>query len=116
MCIRDSLRAESEGLTEEELQIFDLLYYKEKLTKEEKQKVKLASKELLSKLKANKEDVMVEDWHKHQRQRIQVERFIKSQLYEQLKEIYDKATFNKKSMEVYDHLKERAENGDGAWA
>ena len=64
--------------------------------------MKLASKELLSKLRANKNDVIVEDSHKHQR--IQVERFIKNQLHGQLKEIYNKATFREKSDEVFIYL------------
>lgn len=108
---KEDLRAEAEGLTEDELQIFDLLYNKDKLTKAEKQKVKLASKELLIKLRVNKEDVMVEDWHKHQRQRIQVERYIMAQLYPELKDIYDNQTFKEKSKGVFTHFIELAESG-----
>jgi type I restriction enzyme R subunit len=105
----EDLRAQSEGLTEEELQIFDLLY-KDKLTKEEKQKVKLASKELLEKLKAEEDKVLVVDWHKNQRQRINVERYIMKQLYPHLEGVYDMPTFKEKSKEVFGFMMDQADN------
>ncbi|MEZ4952622.1 MAG: type I restriction endonuclease subunit R [Saprospiraceae bacterium] len=111
----EDLRAQSEGLTEEELQIFDLLY-KEKLTKEEKQKVKLASKELLEKLKAEEDKVLVVDWHKNQRQRINVERYIMKQLYPHLEGVYDMPTFKEKSKEVFGFMMDQADNRSRGYA
>ena len=111
----EDMRAEAEGLTEYELQIFDLLY-KEKLTKAEKQKVKLASKELLLRLQEESDKVMVVDWHKNQRQRIQVERFIMTELYPQLKEIYDNETFREQSGKVFSYFMDQAESGVRGYA
>ncbi len=112
---QEDLRAQSEGLTEEELQIFDLLY-KDKLTKAEKQQVKLASQDLLAKLKAEKDNILVVDWHKNQRQRINVERYIMKQLYPHLEGVYDMPTFKEKSNEVFSFLMDKAESGGRAFA
>lgn len=59
----EEMRATREGLTEEELELFDLLK-KEKLTKDEEQKVKLAAKNLLKRLKDERPKVLINDWHK----------------------------------------------------
>jgi type I restriction enzyme R subunit len=83
----EDLRAQSEGLTEAELQIFDLLY-KDKLV----------------------------DWHKNQRQRINVERYIMKQLYPELKEVYDKDTFREQSGKVFNFMMEQAEGRGWAYA
>ncbi|HMS50767.1 MAG TPA: DUF3387 domain-containing protein, partial [Chitinophagales bacterium] len=57
----EEMRATREGLTEEELELFDLLK-KEKLTKDEEQKVKLAAKNLLKRLKDERPKVLINDW------------------------------------------------------
>ena len=49
-----------ENLSEEELEIFDLLY-KDKLTKEEEKKVKLAAKNLYNSLVQNRKKLFVID-------------------------------------------------------
>ena len=49
-----------ENLSEEELEIFDLLY-KDKLTKEEK-KVKLAAKNIYNSLVQRRKELFVIDW------------------------------------------------------
>ena len=64
----EELRAEDErhvreGLTEDELELFDLLK-KEEMTEEETQNVKLAAKSLLQRLKDGRPSVLVQDWHK----------------------------------------------------
>lgn len=105
---QEDLRAQSEDLTEEELQIFDLLY-KDKLTKAEKQQVKLASKDLLQKLQQEKDKVLVEDWHKHQRPRINVERYVRKLLYQQLKDIYPTEEFREQADKVFGFMREQAE-------
>ena len=51
-------------LTEEELEIYDLLIKDRKLTKAEEQKVILAAKNLYHKLVAERESIMVIDWYK----------------------------------------------------
>ncbi len=52
-----------EGLTEDELEIFDLLK-KDSLTLAETQKVKLAAKALLRRLQSEAPRVLVQDWYK----------------------------------------------------
>ncbi len=54
----EELRASREGLSEAELEIFDLLK-KENLTKDEEQKVKLAAKNLLHRLKEERPTVLI---------------------------------------------------------
>ena len=50
-------------LTEDELELFDLLK-KDKMTKEETQKVRLAAKSLLHRLREESPKVLVQDWFK----------------------------------------------------
>lgn len=109
---QEDLRAQSEGLTEAELQVFDLLY-KDKLTKAEKQRVKLAAQELLAKLKTEGEDILVVDWHKNERQRIVVERYLMDQLYPHLQKVYDNKVFKEQSLKVFDYMMAQADLGRG---
>ena len=51
------------GLTEDELEIYDLLC-KEKMTKNEEKKVRLAAKALLGQLTEESPKVLVQDWFK----------------------------------------------------
>jgi len=76
----------------------------------------LASKSLLEKLQAERDKVLVVDWHKNQRQRINVERYIMKQLYPELKEVYDKDTFREQSGKVFNFMMEQAEGRGGAYA
>ena len=57
-----------EGLTEDELELFDLLK-KEKMTGSETQKVKLAAKSLLHRLLEENPKVLVQDWFKDNQSR-----------------------------------------------
>lgn len=112
-------RASKEQLSEEELQIFDLLY-KEHITHQQKQVLKLAAQGLLKKLKEKREEILVTDWQKTEQQRIRVERFIKGQLYEQLMQVYaqsdndgttGEAVFHAQSMKVYEFIKNQPDGG-----
>lgn len=93
-------RSISENLTEEELAIFDLLY-KSRLTKKEKEKVKLISKNLLEKLKQEK---FVLDWRKRQQTRADVFLVIQTILDKGLPECYTKTEFDEKCELVYQHI------------
>ena len=99
-----------EGLSEEELEMFDLLK-KEKLTKDESQKVKNASKALLKRLKQEKPTVLVNDWHKDTVTRLQVQNAIKTILDEQLPKSYD-SIYGTKCDIVFEHLLGMAALGD----
>jgi type I restriction enzyme R subunit len=112
----DNLREEEErhikeGLTEEELELFDLLK-KESLTKDEEQKVKNAAKNLLKRLKEEKPTVLVNDWHKDTVTRLQVQSAIKTVLDNYLPESYDRTVYSNKCDTVFEHLITMAATGD----
>src|SRR5699024_108455 len=69
----DNLKEEDErhvkeGLTEEELEIYDLLK-KEKLTKKEEEKVKLSAKQLYQSINSEQSTTNIIDWYKDDRPR-----------------------------------------------
>lgn len=61
---KEQERARTEDLTEEELEMYDLLIKGKKLSKAEEQKVKLAAKNLYKKLTTERENLLVVDWYK----------------------------------------------------
>lgn len=107
----EEMRAAREGLTETELEIFDLLK-KEDLTKEEEQKVKLSAQKLLHKLKEGKPTLLITDWYKDTQTMLQVQTAIKQILDTTLPESYDRAVFNEKCDIILDHFLMLARNGD----
>ncbi len=107
----EELRATREGLTEEELELFDLLK-KEKLTKDEEQKVKLAAKNLLHRLKEERPKVLINDWHKDLQTKLQVQAAIKKVLDIHLPKTYDRAIYATKCDAVFDHFYIMATSGD----
>ncbi len=92
-----------EGLSEEELEIFDLLY-KEKLTEKEKQSVKLAAKDLLKRLLEEQPKVLVQDWYKDTQTRLKVESVIMDVLDKDLPDSYDRIVFNEKCKKIFEHF------------
>jgi type I restriction enzyme R subunit len=108
----EEMRAAQEGLTEAELEIFDLIK-KENLTKEEEQKVKLAAKNLLHKLKDDKPTVLITDWYKDTQTRFQVQAAIKKVLNDTLPQSYDRAVYSNKCDIVFDHFLMMAQKGNG---
>ncbi len=100
-------RAAREGLTESELEIFDLLK-KENLTKDEEQKVKLSAKNLLKRLKEEKPTVLINDWHKDTQTRIQVQDAIKTVLDAYLPDTYDRPLYSTKCENIYQHFYQQA--------
>lgn len=97
---QEAQRATREGLTEAELEIFDLLK-KENLNKDEKQKVKLAAKELLTKLRENQNTLLIPDWYKNSQYQNSVKDLIGTTLNNYLPESYDRNIFSMKKSEVY---------------
>ena len=110
---REDLRASNMGLEEEELEIFDLLTSGRKLTKNEEQKVILASKNLYQKLLAEKEKVMVVDWYKDEQPRHKVLALIQTSLNEDLPMSYDRVSFNDKTNLLFNHFVDMAVQGYG---
>ena len=98
-------RAMREGLTEEELAIFDILTKPEpKLTDKQRNKVKAVAKDLLEKLKRDK---LVLDWWKRQQTRSAVKSSIRRTLGKDLPEApYTDAIYDEKCELAYTHIYE----------
>lgn len=105
-------RAAHEGLTEEELEIFDILR-KENLTKEDELKVKAASRDLLEKLKAKKEELFTIDWYKDSSKKSTFTIFVGKTLDNSLPTSYDRLTFQEKKEKLCDQLIVRAAQNGG---
>ena len=99
-----------EELSEEELEIFDLLC-KDSLTKEEEKKVKLAAHSLYNALIENKKDLFVVDWQNDAKPREKVRTKIISVLNEYLPDSYDRIIFQTKSDIIFEHIVEQATMG-----
>ncbi len=94
-------RAVSEGLSEEELAVFDLLTKPEiSLTEKERAEVKKVSRSLLSTLKREK---LVLDWRKRQQARAAVRVAVEEKL-DELPEAYDEDAYWAKVDAVYQHV------------
>lgn len=99
-----------EGLTEDELELYDLLK-KEKLTKAEEQKVKLAAKDLIVRLLNAHPKVLVQDWWKDGQTQLQVKAVIEEVLDRDLPESYDRLEFKEKCDKVYELIADFAVHG-----
>jgi type I restriction enzyme R subunit len=99
-----------EGLTEEELELFDLIK-KDKMTKEETQKVRLAAKSLLHRLREESPKVLIQDWFKDGQSRTRVRSAVETVLDEKLPDTYDRAVFTEKCNVVFDTMLNYASQG-----
>lgn len=102
----ENLKAESErhireGLTEDELELFDSLK-KDKMTAEETQKVKLAAKSLLARLLAGQPKVLVQDWYRDARSQSQVKSTVEEILDKNLPDSYDRMLFKTKCDTIFE--------------
>jgi type I restriction enzyme R subunit len=100
-----------EGLTEDELEVYDLLR-KETMTQAETQKVKLAAKALLHRLQDESPKVLVQDWYKTD----QTRRIVRSAVAEVLdrelpEESYDRILFQSKCDNVFHLVLDHAAQG-----
>ena len=84
-----------EGLTEDELELFDMLK-KDKMTEAETQKAKLAAKSLLHRLLQEHPKVLVQDWFKDSQSQKAVRSAVEKVLDENLPETYDRVMFKEK--------------------
>lgn len=110
---KEQERPNVEGLTEEELEVYDLLVRGKKLTKAEEQKVKLAAKNLFKKLTTEKDELLVVDWYKDDQPRLKVKSAIEYALNEDLPESYDKEAFESKINLLLNHFIDMAIQGYG---
>ena len=115
MKFTEDLRAEEErhireGLTEEELEIFDLLK-KDKMTQEETQKVRLAAKSLLHRLLDEHPKVLVQDWYKDTQTQKMVRSTVEKVLDRELPDSYDRILFREKCDNVFHLMLDYASHG-----
>jgi type I restriction enzyme R subunit len=108
----EELRAEEErhikeDLSEEELELFDLLR-KDKLTKAEEKRVKLAAKELYSSLLAKKNELFIVGWQNDPQPKERVKAEIIGILDRTLPESYSTEIFEQKSNTVFEHIVDQA--------
>jgi type I restriction enzyme R subunit len=90
------------GLTEDELEIYDLLR-KDRMTREEEKRVRLAAKALLKRLTEESPKVLVQDWFKDSQTRLAVRDEVGKVLDLHLPDPgYDKALFTEKRDKVFE--------------
>jgi hypothetical protein len=106
----ESERCIREGLTEDELELFDLLK-KDKMTAEETKKARLAAKALLHRLLEESPKVLVQDWFKDQQSKIRVRSTVESVLDSHLPKSYDRVVFTEKCNNVFDLMVNYASQG-----
>ena len=99
-----------EGLTKDELELFDILK-KDKMTKAEEVKVKNAAKHLLKRLIEEQPKVLVQDWFKDSQSKIKVKSAIEEVLKNDLPESYEKDLFKEKSQRLYELVYDYASRG-----
>jgi hypothetical protein len=102
-------RAVKEGLTEDELALFDLLR-KEELSKADREKVKLASRELLAAVRARLSEL--DQFWETEQTKAEVEVLIMDEVYLRLPEPpFTKAEKERFSRAVYSHVWQQAVDG-----
>lgn len=106
-------RSEADGLTEEELEIYDLLIAGKRLNKADEQRVKLSAKNLFKKLSSEKAELMVVDWYRDEQPRAKVRTAIEQSLDIDLPAPYDKETFAAKTNLLLTHFIDMAIQGYG---
>ena len=106
----ESERHIRENLTEDELELFDLLK-KDKMTNEETQKVRLAAKSLLHRLREESPKVLVQDWFKDGQSKLRVRSAVETVLNMHLPESYDRVVFTEKCNNVFDLMLNQASQG-----
>ena len=99
-----------EELTKDELELFDLLK-KEKMTKAETLKVRLAAKSLLHRLIEETPPVLIQDWWKDTGSKVRVKGTVQAVLHQYLPDSYDRPLFNQKCDRVFDLMLNYAVRG-----
>lgn len=99
-----------EGLTEQELELFDLMK-KDKITKAEEVALKNAAQMLLKRLREEKPVVLVQNWEKDQQSQVRVKTAIEEVLDKNIPETYDRLTFKQVCERIYNLIFERAVSG-----
>lgn len=103
-----------EGLSEDELELYDLLR-KEGLTQDEEKRVKLAARHLLIRLLESNPKVLVQDWFKDRRTQEVVRSAVVEVLDADLPDSYDRAVFKQKCDRIFEVVLDYASHGK-KWA
>lgn len=109
----ENQRANIEGLTEEELEIYDLLIKGKKLSQADEKKVKLSAKNLFKKLNENRKELLVVDWYKDEQPKARVKSAIEISLNDDLPDSYDFDSFKSKIDLLMNHFVDMAVQGYG---
>ncbi len=99
-----------EELSEEDLELFDLLR-KDKLTKEEEKKVKLAAKTLYNTSYEKKRELFIVGWFNDLQPKERVKDVIIATLNQTLPDSYDREIFSYKRDIVFNHIVDQAVTG-----
>lgn len=110
---QESERPTFEGLTEEELEIYDLLIRGKKLTKKEEQQVKLAAKNLYTTIAKERSKLLVVDWYKDEQPKAKVRHTIEVSLDNDLPICYDRDSFIAKTDLLLNHFVDMGIQGYG---
>lgn len=109
----EETRATRMGMSDQELELFDLLK-KDKLTKKEEQEVKLAAQALLERLYDAKNKILIQEWHREKATQEMVKRHIQEILGKHLPDPgYDRQLFAEKLDKTFGHFLNLAERGGG---
>jgi len=84
-----------EGLTNDELELFDILK-KDKMTRAEDIKVKNAAKHLLKRLIEEQPKVLVQDWYKDIQSQLRVRTAVEEVMDQDLPDTYGRSLFKEK--------------------
>jgi len=111
----ESLKAEEErhireGLTEDELELFDMLKH-ERVTAAEEKRIKLAAQALLRRLVEERPRVLLQDWHKDTQTRAKVKAAVEEVLDKELPPAYDRQLFRRKCDDIYELIYRYASEG-----
>ena len=99
-----------EGLTEDELELYDLLK-KPEMTRKETKRVKLAAKALLKRLLEEHPRVLVQDWHRDSQTQNIVRTAVEQILDHSLPDSYDRLLFKEKCDIILDMMVQYAQKG-----
>ena len=97
-------------LSEDELELFDLLT-KEKMTQDEEQKVRLAAQQLIRRLREEEPKVLVQDWCRDSHSKELVRKAMEVVLDKYLPETYDRVLFIQKRDLAFDSMLNYAYQG-----
>jgi type I restriction enzyme R subunit len=100
-------RASREELSEDELEMFDILK-KDKMTKDETIQVKNGARTLLAKMKEKKTELFPQFWYKESSLQRKVYIFIGDELDNILPPSYDRVVFTEKKERMYQQVLQRA--------